>query len=161
MAEHHDDDGGLIRTPKQLIIAGVLGLGVPLAIALLVAQLVTTSQTSTDAPPEMVAKRIQPVAKLEMAGAGASAVKPPEETYKTVCSACHDAGVAGAPKLGDKTAWASRISVGLPKLVQSAIKGKNAMPPKGGTSLSDEEFTRVVIYIANKSGANFKDPGAK
>ncbi len=154
MAEQHDE-GGLIRTPKQLIIAGILGIAVPVALALMVAQWVTSGQTSKNAPAEVVAKRIEPVAKVELASAGGSAVKPPEETYKTVCAVCHDAGVAGAPKLGDKAAWAPRIAVGLEKLAQSAIKGKNAMPPKGGTSLSDEEFTRVVTYLANKSGASF------
>lgn len=160
MAEQNDE-GGLIRTPKQLIIAGILGIAIPVALALMVAQWVTSGQTSAGAPTEVVAKRIEPVAKVELAGTGGSAVKPPEETYKTVCAGCHDAGVAGAPRLGDKVAWAPRIAVGLEKLAQSAIKGKNAMPPKGGTSLSDEEFTRVVAYLANKSGASFKDPGAK
>jgi cytochrome c5 len=75
-----------------------------------------------------------------------------------VCAACHDAGVAGAPKLGDKGAWAPRIALGLDKLAASGIKGTGAMPPKGGADLSDADFARVVAYMANKSGASFKEP---
>jgi cytochrome c5 len=66
-----------------------------------------------------------------------------------VCMACHDTGVAGAPKLGDKAAWAPRIGKGLDALVASASKGLNAMPPKGGYSGSDAEFHAAVEYIVN------------
>jgi cytochrome c5 len=60
-----------------------------------------------------------------------------------VCGACHTAGVLGAPKIGDKGAWASRGS--LSTLVASAVKGKNAMPPKGGDpSLSDAEIKAAI-----------------
>jgi len=157
MAEHHDDEGGLIKTPKHLIIACLLGLFVPLALALLLSQLVTMGYTGQESSPEAVQERIQKVGNNEVAGSGGPiAAVSPEETYKTACSACHDSGAAGAPKTGDKSAWAGRISGGLDKLTKSAIKGKGAMPPKGGASVSDEEFARVVAYLANKSGANFK-----
>ena len=159
MAEQHEE-GGLIKTPKQLIIAVVLGLAVPVGLAVMFSQFVTTGQSGKGAPEETVLKRIQPVAKVELAGAagGASAARSSEETYKTTCAACHDSGAANAPKLGDKGAWAGRLGVGLEKLAQSGIKGKNAMPPKGGADISDADFTRVVAYLANKSGAGFKEP---
>lgn len=161
MAEQHEE-GGLIKTPKQLVVAVILGLAVPIGLAVMFSQLVTTGQSGKDAPEEAVMKRIQPVAKVELAGAGggAKAAKSAEEIYKTTCAACHDSGAAGAPKLGDKGAWAGRIGVGLEKLTQSGIKGKGAMPPKGGTDLSDTEFAAVVAYVANKSGASFKEPAA-
>ena len=63
---------------------------------------------------------------------------------------CHAAGVAGAPKFGDKAAWAPRLKQGLDALHASALKGKGAMPPKGGNmSLSDEAVKAAVDYMAN------------
>jgi cytochrome c5 len=61
--------------------------------------------------------------------------------------ACHAAGVAGAPKFGDKAAWGPRISLGLEALTASAIKGKNAMPPRGGSTASDAEIQLAVEFI--------------
>ena len=84
-----------------------------------------------------------------------------EEIVKGACFACHGTGAAGAPKLGDKGTWAARISGGADRLIQSALKGKGAMPPKGGSSdLSDFEIARAVVYLANQSGASFKEPAA-
>ncbi len=107
-----------------------------------------------------VSARIQPVARVALAAAapkGGATSRSGEELYKAVCTACHDTGVAGAPKTGDKAAWAPRIALGLDGLLKSAIAGKNAMPPKGGAAdASEEEMKRVVSYIANKSGATFQ-----
>ncbi|MCP2936072.1 c-type cytochrome, partial [Salmonella enterica subsp. enterica serovar Typhimurium] len=59
----------------------------------------------------------------------------------------------------DSAAWSSRIATGLDALVKSAINGKGAMPAKGGNaSLSDDEITRAVAYMGNKSGASFAEP---
>ena len=79
-----------------------------------------------------------------------------ESIYKGKCSACHGAGIAGAPKLGDKAAWAPRIAQGNAVLTQHAItgfKGKTGvMPAKGGfVSLSDEEIASVVEYMVLQS----------
>lgn len=112
---------------------------------------------------EAVNARIQPVAKVEMAAAGAQAAagsRGGEELYKASCAACHDTGAAGAPKMGDKGVWAPRLGVGLDVLVKTAKVGKNAMPPKGGSDATDEELARAVVYMANKSGASFKEPAA-
>lgn len=104
--------------------------------------------------------RIQPVAKVRLAPPSASGTakgnRSGEELYKAVCGACHEAGVAGAPKTGDKAAWAPRIATGLDALVKSASAGKGAMPPKGGSDATDEEIQRAVIFLANKAGADFK-----
>jgi cytochrome c5 len=70
-----------------------------------------------------------------------------EATYKQVCVACHAAGVAGSPKTGDKAAWAPRIALGVDALTQSVIKGKGAMPPKGGSAASDAEIKAAVEYL--------------
>jgi cytochrome c5 len=69
--------------------------------------------------------------------------------YTQVCSACHIAGVAGAPKFGDKTAWAPRIATGIEALTASVIKGKGAMPPKGGSAASEAEIKTVVQYMVS------------
>ncbi|MEW6165821.1 MAG: c-type cytochrome [Pseudomonadota bacterium] len=117
-----------------------------------------------DADEEALKARIQPVAKLSLAPAANAAAtagsRSGEELYKAVCGACHDAGVAGAPKTGDKAAWAPRIGVGLDVLTKTAKAGKNAMPPKGGSDATDEELTRAIVYMTNKSGAKFKEPAA-
>jgi len=75
-----------------------------------------------------------------------------KKIYDEACFACHSTGAAGAPKLGDKAAWAKRIQQGMDVLVQNAIKGKGAMPPKGGRmDLSDEAIRNAVAYIVSQS----------
>lgn len=105
--------------------------------------------------------RIQPVAKVKLAPLTAAGSpkgsRTGEELYKAVCSACHGTGVAGAPKVGDNAAWAPRIATGLEALLANAIKGLNAMPPRGGSDATDEEMRRAIIFMANQSGANFKE----
>jgi c(7)-type cytochrome triheme protein len=79
---------------------------------------------------------------------------PGKAIYDATCSACHNTGVAGAPKLGDVNAWAPRIKAGTQNLVTSAIKGKNAMPARGGNaSLVDKDIQAAVSYmVAQASG---------
>jgi cytochrome c5 len=72
--------------------------------------------------------------------------------YALICHTCHNIGVAGAPKKGDKAAWAPRIASGKEALYTSALKGKGVMAPKGGlSSLSDEEVKRAVDYLVDLS----------
>jgi cytochrome c5 len=59
--------------------------------------------------------------------------------------------VAGSPKLGDKAAWAPRVAQGLDALTASVIKGKGAMPPRGGSTANDAEIKQVVTYMVNQS----------
>jgi cytochrome c5 len=127
---------------------------------------------------ENVAKRIAPVAQVEIdpnapaapapgaapAAAAASmvvaAIPPPapgkaavaggpgKDTFDKACAACHATGVAGAPKFGDKAAWAPRVAQGKDALHASALKGKGAMPPKGGnTALPDADVKAAVDYM--------------
>lgn len=97
--------------------------------------------------------RIQPVAKFELAKADAGASSGPKDgptIYNSVCGACHNSGAAGAPKVDDKGAWAPRVATGKEALYKSALNGKGAMPPRGGTSLSDDEIKATVDYILTK-----------
>lgn len=73
------------------------------------------------------------------------------KTYNTACVACHASGAAGAPKLDDKAAWAPRIAQGKDALYTSVIKGKGAMPPKGGQmQLSDDDVKAAVDYMLSQ-----------
>jgi cytochrome c5 len=68
--------------------------------------------------------------------------------YEKACVACHASGVAGAPKLGDKAAWSTRLGKGLDALTKTVIAGKGAMPPRGGnTALSDAEIKAAVSHM--------------
>ncbi len=97
--------------------------------------------------------------KTEPAKAAVSAAsgQTGEQVFKATCSMCHAAGLMGAPKFGDKAAWAPRIAQGYDTLVQHALHGVRMMPAKGGNaSLSDEEVGRAVAYMADDAGADFK-----
>jgi len=69
--------------------------------------------------------------------------------YKTACFACHDPGVAGAPKFADKALWAPRIATGTDAMVKVVLTGKGAMPPNGGTQMTEAQIREVVEYMAN------------
>jgi cytochrome c5 len=134
-------------------------------IALTPATVMAMGGRPKDSDVEAVNMRIQPVANVKMAtvASGSSTAvgnRSGEDLYKAICVACHEAGVAGSPKIGDKAAWAPRIGVGLDVLVKTAKAGKNAMPPKGGSDATDEELARAIVFMTNKSGASFKEPVA-
>jgi cytochrome c5 len=116
-----------------------------------------------------VAERIKPVGEIAVAGAQtaqapaqspaaapAPAARDGQQVYQAACFACHDAGVAGAPKVGDKGQWAKRIAKGLGTLYASAVNGvqgsAGVMPPKGGNlALSDAEVKAAVDYMVGRS----------
>ncbi len=157
-----------IKTPKQLIITVMLAFLVPILLIVMISQFVanirSVDMSSSAMTPDAVAKRLKPVADVAFAESGASAPAGPksgEDVYKAVCSACHASGAAGAPKFGDDEAWSARIKQGEQALLASALKGKGAMPPRGGgANLSDLEVERAMVYMANKAGAKFNDPAA-
>lgn len=85
--------------------------------------------------------------------------KSGEQVYQTVCVACHETGVAHAPKFGDRAAWTPLIAEGQPVLTGHAWVGVRAMPARGGsTELTLAEFARAVAHMARGSGGNWKDP---
>ena len=161
-----------IKTPQQLIVVVVLCLLLTVFGIVMIALFVTgglkVDPTSPAMSEEAVARRLKPVGEVVIgeAGAPATATKPTaktiaaaaakpadgKKTYDAVCAMCHVAGVAGAPKTGDKAAWKPRIALGMDLLYGSAIKGKNLMPPKGGAaSLSDADIKAAVDYLVVQS----------
>jgi cytochrome c len=84
----------------------------------------------------------------------AKAPNPQEEAkaiYENNCKMCHGSDMMGAPVFGDKPAWARIADKGMDVVYKNGINGINAMPPKGGTDLSDAKFKTVVDYIINSS----------
>ena len=165
MAEH--EHTSFIQTPQQLVVVVLLSFVIPIFGIILLVQLVISGHGADPGAitPEAISARLKPVGRVEFGGAGgggAAGSRSGEEVVKAVCAACHQAGVAGAPKIGDKAAWAPHIKEGLQHLAGMAIKGNKGMPPKGGNpSLTDEEVTRAVAFMANQSGASFKEPAVK
>jgi cytochrome c5 len=159
-----DEHTSFIKTPKQLVVVVVLAFAVPIALIVLLSQLITGVRPGETEDSEAgVLNRIKPVGEVTLADASAPKGNlTGEQLYQGVCKTCHEAGLAGAPKIGDKAAWAPRIKQGVDQLYAHAISGTaKGMPPKGGNpDLSDVEVQRGVVYMANRSGANFKEPPA-
>lgn len=153
-----------IKTPRQLLITVILAFLIPIVVIMMLVNLVgagiKTGAGSNGQTPEAIATRIQPVAGFKLVDANAPKVfKTGQQVFESTCTACHTAGLAGAPKIGDKDAWAPFIKAGYESLVNAAIHGIGAMPPKGGnSSLDDFEVIRAMVYMTNKSGANFDEP---
>jgi cytochrome c5 len=175
---HDPIEDNIDTHPVKLAIGVAIGAVALIIGIMLVAQFAIGSYGSRslkDDPamsPEAVAKRLAPVARVVVdpnapaAPAAAPAAAMPavaipvapaktasagdagKATYDAVCHVCHGAGIAGAPKLGDKAAWAPRLAQGKDLLHASALKGKGAMPPKGGNpSLSDDAVKAAVDYM--------------
>ena len=155
----------------------VLGILLGVTIGLIIIARIIAANTSLAHKAEdplfrqQLESRIQPVARVAVAGQDNTALAPPasaaaatvaaadltgEQVYNQACVACHGAGVAGAPKIGDKAAWAPRIAQGLDTLHTHALQGFQGkagfMPPKGGrTDLSDQSVMNGVDYIVAAS----------
>jgi cytochrome c5 len=116
----------------------------------------TTATPTSPANPATVASaaaapaNVPPAAAAPAAGGGDAAKG--KAVYDASCVACHGAGVAGAPKLGDKAAWAARLKQGVPALYEAALKGKGAMPPKGGNmALSEGDVKAAVDFLVTQA----------
>ena len=158
-----------IKNWKQLVVIVALAFVVPIAVIVILAQYITDAPTEATNDAGAVLSRIKPVGELVMASAmppaspttasstapaatpvavAASSKPDGKKTYETTCVACHGSGVAGAPKLGDKAAWAPHLARGVDGLYVSALKGKGAMPAKGGNaSLPDADVKAAVDYL--------------
>ena len=119
------------------------------AVAQRVAPVAQVSVDPNAAPAAPAAQpAAAPVAAAPAAAKAADAGNAGKATYDSACTACHTAGVAGAPKHGDKAAWAPRLAQGTAALYNSALKGKGAMPAKGGNAtLSDDAVKAAVDYM--------------
>jgi len=146
MAEQHSSKGIMVAT---IVVAIIL-------TAVVVPFSMKGERSAADAgSADQADSRIQPVARFELAKAAPAAAAGPKDgatIVNSVCGACHNTGVAGAPKTGDKAAWAPRIAQGNDTLYKNAIAGKNAMPPKGGAAdLSDAEIRGAVDHLVGLS----------
>lgn len=153
---------------KQLIVSAVVFLGILMAGQAMASKL--ADQSGSDEPigmrsimsPVKVDARTQPSAKVclqgeecasaqPVAAAAEPAAKSAEDMYGA-CAACHGTGAAGAPKLGDKDAWAARIAQGKDTLYSNAINGFNMMPPRGTcAACSDDDIKAIVDYMVEQS----------
>lgn len=108
--------------------------------------------TAPVAPATPASSAAEPAAATAVAAVSAADLALGEKIYGTTCLSCHGAGVLGAPKIGDKAAWASRLAKGVDTLHANALKGLNMMPPKGGNAaLKDEELKAAVDYMISKA----------
>ncbi|PAU72326.1 c-type cytochrome [Vreelandella alkaliphila] len=103
-----------------------------------------------EATADAAASEEEAVASEEEASSGGSGLDGEALYASAGCVACHAAGVAGAPLIGDADAWAPRIEQGTDALYQSVFNGKGVMPPRGGSSASDEEIMAVVDYMVSE-----------
>ncbi len=169
-----DAHTGPIKTPKQLLLTVFFAFVIPVFIIIgLVSYVVSDDKPAGSTDMEKyalggitaqdmdrgVAERIRKVGTVEIRDANRP-LKGGEEVFKAQCTACHTAGVAGAPKFADAGAWANRIATGFEALVNSALKGKGAMPPQAGGDFDNTEIARAVAYMANAAGAKFAEPAA-
>jgi len=124
------------------------------------------TQTLVVAPPApakttqpIAAKPVQtaPVSPAPIAAEAAPVAPKPDlahgqQIYRQSCAVCHDKGIAGAPKLGDATAWSARLAQGMDALYATSLRGKGAMPAKGGNpSLADADVKAAVDFMAAQS----------
>jgi cytochrome c5 len=153
MSSSNSGDAGMYR--MMTIVMGALVI-FTLTVMIMARILGSHEPDPTDTLMQnALVERISPVGQVRTVAedssaapmAVAAAPKTPEDLYNNGCAACHTAGVAGAPKLGDADAWAARNGAGLEALVASVINGKGAMPARGASTLSDDEIAEVVKYL--------------
>ncbi len=164
MSEHSNS---LIKTPRQLITVVALAFIVPVILIILLATYVVRSTTAGDAGSDAltekaIAERMRQVGVVAFVDSSApKSLQTGQAVNAAACSACHAAGIAGAPRTGDVAAWAPRIKQGFDLLVKHAVEGFKAMPAKGGNpNLDPIEVARAVAFIGNQSGGKFKEPAA-
>jgi len=160
----HEPDKHAASIPhwKGPVIFTALALIATIAVLILLTQMVTDAPRAGTDDESAVLSRIKPVGDVQLAlASGPKGQLTGEQVYNEVCKTCHEAGLAGAPKVGDKVAWGKVIAQGLTPTVDHALKGIRGMPPKGGNpDFENIEVERAVVFMANKAGANWKEPPA-
>lgn len=135
----------IIKITKQILLWTFCLGAASLAVAKLTGSLA----------PDAIEKRLQPMAQVNVVGAQATTTQPgvsttmtPKDIYDQNCKMCHQTGLAGAPKFGNHADWAPRIAQGLDTLVNAAINGIRAMPPKGNClKCTPDEIKATVEYM--------------
>lgn len=160
---HHDDkahDQAFFRT-FGMVLAALFGI---FAFCIFAASLIVPKAGPSEAEVARLEARIKPIGQVVtdpavlLAAAAPKVKREPftaEQVVSQACAACHNAGVLGAPKTGDKGDWAKRLSAagGLEALVGHAINGKNQMPARGGNpDLTDDEIKIAVELMLKQSG---------
>ena len=148
-------DSSLLKTMVMIIGA----LVVFMILIIIAANWLSKSSTNVHDDPmvqEAIEKRIAPVGQVNTgAVAPAAAAAGPVDgkaIYEQTCFACHGTGAAGAPKFGDKGAWSPRIAQGMDTLLNHAMNGFKAMPPRGGRAdLDDDSVKAAVEYMVEHS----------
>jgi cytochrome c5 len=157
--EHHDAHASFAHWKKP-ILATAIALVATIGILILLTQIVTDVPKPAKDDDAAVLSRLKPVGELVLASAsGPKGQLTGEQVFNQTCKTCHEAGLAGAPKVGDKSAWGKVIAQGQKTAVDHAINGIRAMPPKGGNpDFENVEVERAVVFMANQAGANWKAP---
>ncbi len=123
-----------------------------LSLTLIFTLALTLTACSKEETPPPAAKAKPPAIQAAEQAAAVADMNNGRKVYESTCAACHDSGVMGAPKLGDKAAWASHMHDGIDHMVKEAIEGDGKMPPKGGNMLlSDAEVRAAVEYIVEQN----------
>ena len=159
-SDHDDAHTGPVKNPRQLLVTVFFSFVLPIFIIIGLVYYVSSGDKPAAGAVNVekaVAARIQKVGSVEIRDANRQ-LKSGEEVFKVQCTNCHTAGLVGAPKFGDAAAWAPRIKAGYEALLNSAVKGKNAMTPQGGGEFETLEIGRAVVYMANAGGAKFEEP---
>lgn len=157
---HDEAHTGPIKNPKQLLLAVLFSFVVPIFVIIGLVYYVTSGNKPAAGAVDVekaLALRIQKVGTVEIRDANRE-MKTGEAVFKAQCTTCHTAGVAGAPKFGDASAWGPRIKTGFDALLNSAMKGKGAMGAQGGGDFDNFEIARAVVYMANAGGGKFPEP---
>jgi len=157
-----DSDSSLIKSFVSVLGGLVLFTACIMYLATVVAP---PNDYSSRLVQDSILSRIEPIGKVrtaadvpaadatQTADAGGEEGGVPaaiRTAVDSVCGACHASGVAGAPKFGDKATWDARAEAGLDGMTATVISGKGAMPPRGGTQLSDAELLQAVEYMLTK-----------
>lgn len=157
---HEEAHNGPISNPKQLLLAVFFSFVIPIFVIIGLVYFVVSDNKPAAGTVNMeksIAERLQKVGTVEIRDANRE-MKTGEQVFTAQCAACHISGAAGAPKLGDAGTWGPRIKTGYDVLLNSALKGKNAMGAQGGGDFDDFEIARAVVYLVNASGGKFAEP---
>ena len=158
----HDAHTGPIKTPSQLMWTSFFFFVAPIFIIIGLVYFVTSGPkpNAGEVNRELAtAERIHRIGSVELRDANRP-LATGEAVYQAQCTACHAAGLVGAPKSGDAAAWGPRLTKGYDTLLTHALTGFGAMGAQGGGAYSDIEIGRAVVYMANNAGGEFPVPEA-